>query len=175
MKHGSNGAGLVAWAGAVLPSLCCLLPLAVIVLGLGSGGFMAVTMPYRWIFIPVGVLGVAAGFLLVYLAALALPAARMPHARQAGDARAPDRRHPRGRNLGHPGSLSRDDVGPACAAHRWRRSGPRRRARHERHGDEGGAMRARAMPWLTIALLLALFSTAAGATSTVVLAVDGVT
>jgi hypothetical protein len=31
----------------VLSSLCCLLPLAVIVLGLGSGAFMAVTMRYR--------------------------------------------------------------------------------------------------------------------------------
>jgi hypothetical protein len=34
---GSIGAGLAAWAGALLSSLCCLLPLAVIVLGLGSG------------------------------------------------------------------------------------------------------------------------------------------
>jgi len=47
MKLGSAGAGLAAWAGAVLSSLCCLLPLAVIVLGLGSGAFMAVTMQYR--------------------------------------------------------------------------------------------------------------------------------
>ena len=35
-----------------------LLPLAVIVLGLGSGAFMAVTMQYRWLFIPAGVIGV---------------------------------------------------------------------------------------------------------------------
>jgi hypothetical protein len=58
------GAGLAAWAGALLSSLCCLLPLAVIVLGLGSGAFMAVTMRYRWILIPAGVLGIAAGFVL---------------------------------------------------------------------------------------------------------------
>ena len=64
MKPGSVGAGLAAWAGAVLSSLCCLLPLAVIVLGLGSGAFMAVTMQYRWILIPAGVLGVTTGFVL---------------------------------------------------------------------------------------------------------------
>src|SRR6266699_666682 len=64
MKLGSLGAGMAAWAGALLSSLCCLLPLPVIVLGLGSGAFMAVTMQYRWILIPTGILGVAAGFAL---------------------------------------------------------------------------------------------------------------
>ncbi len=64
MRPGSVGAGLAAWAGAVLSSLCCLLPLAVIVLGLGSGAFMAVTMQYRWILIPAGVLGITTGFVL---------------------------------------------------------------------------------------------------------------
>src|SRR2546422_8954898 len=64
MKSGSIGAGLTAWAGALLSSLCCLLPLAVIVLGLGSGAFMAVTMQYRWVLIPAGVLGVTTGFVL---------------------------------------------------------------------------------------------------------------
>ena len=64
MKPGSVGAGLAAWAGALLSSLCCLLPLAVIVLGIGSGAFMAVTMQYRWILIPAGVLGVGTGFAL---------------------------------------------------------------------------------------------------------------
>ena len=58
------GAGMVAWIGAVLSSLCCLLPLAIIVLGLGSGAFMAVTMQYRWILIPLGVLGAIMGFVL---------------------------------------------------------------------------------------------------------------
>src|SRR5215470_4081117 len=58
------GAGLTAWAGAILSSLCCLLPLAVIVLGLGSGAFMAVTMQYRWLLIPAGVLGVVTAFVL---------------------------------------------------------------------------------------------------------------
>lgn len=58
------GAGMVAWVGALLSSLCCLLPLAVIVLGLGSGAFMMVTMQYRWILIPTGVLGVSLGVFL---------------------------------------------------------------------------------------------------------------
>ena len=62
MKLGSLGAGAAAWAGALLSSLCCLLPLTVIALGLGSGAFMAVTMQYRWILIPTGILGVVVGF-----------------------------------------------------------------------------------------------------------------
>lgn len=64
MKAGTIGASLVAWSGAVLSSLCCVLPLAVIALGLGSGAFMAVTMRYRWLLIPAGMLGVAAGLVL---------------------------------------------------------------------------------------------------------------
>jgi hypothetical protein len=64
MRSGVVGAGAVAWIGAALSSFCCLLPLAIIVLGLGSGAFMAVTMKYRWMFIPAGVVGVTAGFIL---------------------------------------------------------------------------------------------------------------
>lgn len=60
----SIGAGLTASAGAILASLCCLLPVTMIVLGLGSGAFMAVTMRYRWLLIPAGVLGVGAGVVL---------------------------------------------------------------------------------------------------------------
>jgi mercuric ion transport protein len=56
--------GIAGAAGAVLASLCCLLPLAVVVLGLGSGAFMATTMAYRWLLIPAGVLGVGLGFVL---------------------------------------------------------------------------------------------------------------
>ena len=66
MRLGALGASITAWAGAVLSSLCCLLPLAVILLGLGSGAFMAVTMQYRWLLIPAGVLGVATGFALYF-------------------------------------------------------------------------------------------------------------
>jgi len=64
MTRGPFLAGFAAWAGALLSSLCCLLPLAVIALGLGSGAFMAVTMRYRWVLIPAGVLGVTIGFVL---------------------------------------------------------------------------------------------------------------
>lgn len=64
MRLGSLGAGAVAWAGAALSSLCCLLPLTVIVLGLGSGAFMAVTMRYRWLLIPAGIVGVVTGVVL---------------------------------------------------------------------------------------------------------------
>ena len=64
MRPGAVSAGVTAWVGALLSSLCCLLPLAVIVLGLGSGAFMAVTMQYRWLLIPAGVIGVVTGFVL---------------------------------------------------------------------------------------------------------------
>ena|SRR5437763_9772973 len=64
MKFAAVTAGLVAWIGAALASLCCLLPLAVIVLGLGSGAFMATTMQYRWLLVPAGVVGIVAGFAL---------------------------------------------------------------------------------------------------------------
>ncbi|SRR5216684_7309042 len=66
MRLGSISAGVAAWVGAALSSLCCLLPLAVIVLGLGSGAFMSVTMRYRWLLIPAGIIGVAAGFVLYF-------------------------------------------------------------------------------------------------------------
>ncbi len=56
--------GLVAWVGAALASLCCLLPLTVIVLGLGSGAFMATTMQYRWLLVPAGIIGIIAGLVL---------------------------------------------------------------------------------------------------------------
>jgi hypothetical protein len=56
--------GIAGAAAAVLASLCCLLPLTVVVLGLGSGAFMATTMAYRWLLIPAGVLGVGLGFVL---------------------------------------------------------------------------------------------------------------
>ena len=57
-------ASVVAWVGAALASLCCLLPLGVIVLGLGSGAFMATTMQYSWLLVPAGLIGIIAGFVL---------------------------------------------------------------------------------------------------------------
>src|SRR5581483_3599986 len=64
MRLSALGAGAVAWVGAALSSLCCLLPLGVIVLGLGSGTFMATTMQYRWLLIPAGIIGIVTGFAL---------------------------------------------------------------------------------------------------------------
>ena len=64
MKTTTLTAGLVAWVGAVLASLCCVLPLTIIVLGLGSGAFMATTMQYRWLLVPAGIIGIAAGFVM---------------------------------------------------------------------------------------------------------------
>ena len=64
MRLATLTAGVVAWVGASLASLCCLLPLTVIVLGLGSGAFMATTMQYRWLLVPAGIVGIVAGFVL---------------------------------------------------------------------------------------------------------------
>ena len=64
MRFATLGAGLIAWVGAALASLCCLLPLTVIVLGLGSGAFMATTMQYRWLLVPAGVIAIVGGFVL---------------------------------------------------------------------------------------------------------------
>ena len=64
MRLATLSAGALAWVGAALSSLCCLLPLAVIALGLGSGAFMATTMQYRWLLIPAGIIGIVTGFAL---------------------------------------------------------------------------------------------------------------
>ena len=66
MNLGSFKAGLVGVSSAIISSLCCLLPLAVVLLGLGSGAFMMVTMQYRAIFLPIGVIGVAMGYYLYF-------------------------------------------------------------------------------------------------------------
>ncbi len=56
--------GVLGMVAATIASLCCLLPLAVIFLGLGSGAFMMTTMRYRAIFIPAGIIGIALGWFL---------------------------------------------------------------------------------------------------------------
>jgi len=53
---------VVSLLGAFAASLCCLLPLAVIVLGFGSGAFIATTMRYQWMLLPLGILAVTAGY-----------------------------------------------------------------------------------------------------------------
>lgn len=66
MSLGNFKAGLVSISSAIISSLCCLLPLTVVLLGLGSGAFMMVTMQYRTIFLPIGVIGVGLGYYLYF-------------------------------------------------------------------------------------------------------------
>ena len=58
--------GMVSLASAFVASLCCVLPLAVVLLGIGSGAFMMTTMNYSNIFIPIGVIGVGLGYFLYF-------------------------------------------------------------------------------------------------------------
>lgn len=64
MKISDLKSSAVAVVSASISSLCCLLPLVVIMLGLGSGAFMAVTMKYSYIFIPAGIVGTGVGYYL---------------------------------------------------------------------------------------------------------------
>ena len=48
----------------MVSSLCCVLPVAIVLLGLGSGAFMATTMKYTAVFVPIGIISVSAGFYL---------------------------------------------------------------------------------------------------------------
>ena len=66
MKVSDVKSSAVAVISASVSSLCCLLPLVVVVLGLGSGAFMAVTMKYSSIFIPAGILGTGTGYYLYF-------------------------------------------------------------------------------------------------------------
>ncbi len=66
MNLGSFKSALVSLPSAIVASLCCLLPLLVIMLGLGSGAFMTYTMRYSYIFIPVGIVGVTIGYVFFF-------------------------------------------------------------------------------------------------------------
>lgn len=57
---------IISLPSAILASLCCLLPLGMVVLGIGSGAFMMYTMKYSYIFIPTGVIGVGLGYLFYF-------------------------------------------------------------------------------------------------------------
>jgi mercuric ion transport protein len=62
--RGKEGAlGLVT---ALLASSCCLLPLAVVFFGLGTGAFMLTTMRYRPLFLPLGILGLGLSYYLYF-------------------------------------------------------------------------------------------------------------
>lgn len=56
--------GILSSVAAFTSSLCCVLPLLVVLTGLGTGAFMMVTSRYRIIFLPAGVLGVAVSYAL---------------------------------------------------------------------------------------------------------------
>ncbi len=58
--------GAIGVVTAVLASSCCLLPLAVVFLGLGSGAFMMTTMRYRPILFPLGLLGLGVSYYLYF-------------------------------------------------------------------------------------------------------------
>jgi mercuric ion transport protein len=47
---------------AIVAASCCVIPLAAILLGIGSGAFMMYAMKYSYIFIPIGVTGVSLGY-----------------------------------------------------------------------------------------------------------------
>jgi hypothetical protein len=66
MQFETVKAAVIGVAAAIVSSLCCLLPLLVVLLGLGSGAFMMVTMQYRALYLPVGVLGVGLGHYFYY-------------------------------------------------------------------------------------------------------------
>ncbi|MDV2504064.1 MAG: hypothetical protein RX318_08935 [bacterium] len=66
VKAGDVKSGVVSLFSAFAASLCCVLPLVVILLGLGSGAFMATTMKYRAILIPTGAGGLALGYFLYF-------------------------------------------------------------------------------------------------------------
>ena len=61
LKPGILGVGTSLGA-----SICCVLPMRIVLLGLGSGGFMMVTMQYRIILYPSGLLGLAMSYWLYF-------------------------------------------------------------------------------------------------------------
>ena len=66
MKISDMKSIIVSLPSAIIASLCCVLPLAVVVLGIGSGAFMMTTMKYSYIFIPAGVIGVGLGYFFYF-------------------------------------------------------------------------------------------------------------
>lgn len=58
--------GLIGLVTAIAASSCCLLPLAVVFVGIGSGAFMMTTMKFRPILFPLGLLGLATSYYLYF-------------------------------------------------------------------------------------------------------------
>ena len=58
--------GVIGLGTALLASSCCLLPLVVVLLGLGSGAFMMTTMRWRPVLFPLGLLGLGTSYGLYF-------------------------------------------------------------------------------------------------------------
>lgn len=58
--------GLVSLATVLSASACCVLPLSVALLGLGTGAFMAYTMPFQPVLYPLGLLGLGAAYWMYF-------------------------------------------------------------------------------------------------------------
>lgn len=66
MRIGDAKPALIGLGSAFGASLCCALPLAVVLLGLGSGGFMMYTMQFRILLYPLGLLGLGTAWWLLW-------------------------------------------------------------------------------------------------------------
>ena len=66
MKLNDLAPGLISVATGLGASLCCVLPLSIVALGMGSGAFMMVTMEYRPILYPTGLLGLGVSYFLFF-------------------------------------------------------------------------------------------------------------
>lgn len=58
--------GLIGLITALAASSCCLLPLVVVFVGIGSGAFMMTTMKFRPILFPLGLVGLATSYYLYF-------------------------------------------------------------------------------------------------------------
>lgn len=58
--------GVIGFVTAVAASSCCLLPLVVVFLGIGSGAFMMTTMKFRPILFPIGLIGLGTSYYLYF-------------------------------------------------------------------------------------------------------------
>jgi mercuric ion transport protein len=58
--------GFIGLATAIAASSCCLPPLAMVFLGIGSGAFMMTTMKFRPILFPLGLIGLTTSYALYF-------------------------------------------------------------------------------------------------------------
>ena len=96
MKISSLKPVLVSLPSAILASLCCVLPLIVVLLGIGSGAFMMYTMKYSYIFIPIAVVGVGLGYFFYFQEKKKMQCRGMPDGCRMAELDNSDIRHSRG-------------------------------------------------------------------------------